>query len=712
MRNRLILAVVTGGLLLLAPRLHSQEADSTALPLQEQIMAQMEAVTEALDLNLDFSDLIDAYQYYAENKVNLNGDEVTELRNIYLINDFQLKNLLEYRKRYGPFLSVYELALVEGFDDQTLDILIPISTATPVAKKSPLKVRNIPRYGRHQLISRLERNLNSQLGYQEISDSALYKKPNSRYLGSKEKVYVKYQFNYRNRIRAGVTMDKDAGEVFFKKRVNDSLQRLLGDKLKNGFDFYSAHAYIADMGVLRSLAIGDYHLAFGQGLTLWSGLSFGKSTVPTQVMRYGSGVKPNTSVNESFFLRGGAATFGWKFLELSMFYSDKKVDARLSETDTASLENVVITSLYETGLHRTVGELVGKGVIGQQLSGGHLAFKTKKLEIGYTLHQTRLEASLWPALKPYTLFRLRADRLTNQGVDWKWVLPRFVFFGELSKSDNGGKAGLAGVQAQPAGFVSVTLLWRHFEKEYQNLFGNAFSESNSTNNESGLYAGVTASLAPGWKVSAYADYFRFDWLRFATDAPSNGFDYFVQTDYRINRNADLYFRFRSKQKMTNDNGPWNAIDFIVPERRNTYRLHFNYRVSRSFTLKNRAELVSYQRSENDPQYGFLIYQDIIYRPAGKPFDLNLRYALFDADSYDARLYAYESDVLYAFSIPAFSGKGSRVYLVGKYKITSQLDIQARLAHTWYDNKVKVGSGLEEIDGNSKTDFKLQLRWKF
>ncbi len=712
MSRKLFLATLGIGMLLLTHRVKGQGVDSTALPLNEQIMAQMEAIAEALDANLDFSDLVDNYQYYAENKINLNGDEVAELRNLYLINEFQLKTLMEYRKRYGAFLSIYELALVEGFDDQTLDVILPIITATAVTKKTPLKVRNIARYGKHQLISRLERNLNQQLGYQDIDDSSLYLKPNSRYLGGSEKVYVKYQFNYRNRIRAGLTMDKDAGEVFLKNRVNDSLQRLLGKKLKNGFDFYSAHAYLSDMGFVKSLALGDYHIAFGQGLTMWSGLSFGKSTIPTQVMRYGAGIKPNTSVNESFFLRGGAAAFAWKTLELSLFYSDKNVDANILEGDTSSLETRVITSLYETGLHRTPNELLSKGAIGQQLAGGHFAFKAKNFELGYTLHQTRLEAPFWPAMKPYTYFRFRSDRLLNQGLDWKWVLPRLVFFGELSQSDNGANAGIAGIQAQPAGFMSVTVLWRHFEKDYQNLFSNAFSEGNATNNESGLYAGITASLAPGWKVSAYADYFRFGWLRYTTDAPSNGFDYFVQTDYRINRNADAYFRFRSKQKMTNDNDPWNVIDFIVPEKRNTYRFHLNYSVSRSFTLKNRLELVSYQRANQEKKYGFLVYQDIIYRPTGKPFDLNFRYTLFDADSYDARLYAYESDVLYSFSIPAFSGKGSRVYLVGKYKLSSKFDIQARIAHSWYDDKSKVGSGLEEIDGNSKTDLKVQIRWKF
>ncbi|KAF0130753.1 MAG: hypothetical protein FD155_1563 [Bacteroidetes bacterium] len=690
----------------------AQETDTTGRYLTEKITAQIESITESLDANLDFSDLVESYYYHAENKININGPDADELRNLYLISDFQLQSLKNYLKKFGPLISIYELPLIEGFDDQTVELLTPIIDVSSQSTSGRLKPKQIAKWGRHQIITRMERNLNEQIGYQPTDDSSLWEKPNSRYLGSKEKIYAKYGFNYRNRVRAGVTMDKDAGEVFFKQNVNDSLQSLVGSKLKNGFDFLSAHAFIADVGIVKAVALGDYHLSFGQGITMWSGLSHGKSTVPTQVMRYGRGLKPNSSVNESYFLRGGAATLGWKAFELTVFYSNKKIDANAESADTLSNDDYYVTSLQESGLHRTVSELSDKGTLSQQLYGGRFAYRSKKFEIGYTMHQTMLGTTLFPRTYPYSQFRFQSDRLMNQGIDWRWVNPHVIFFGELGMSDNGAMAGIAGLATQPAGFVSLTLAYRHYEKEYQNLFSNAFSESSSTANESGIYAGISASLAPGWKVSAYADQFKFQWLRFSTDAPSNGFDYFVQSDYRISRKADLYVRFRTKQKMINDNNPWNAIDFIIPETKNSYRFHINYTVSPSITFKNRAELISYKKGNEENDYGFIIYQDIIYRPENKPFELNFRYAVFDADSYDARLYAYESDVLYAFSIPAFSEKGSRAYLLFKLKAFKNVDFWARVAHTWYDNRSEIGSGLDVIEGNSKTDLKIQVRWKF
>ncbi|PKP53310.1 MAG: hypothetical protein CVT92_04685 [Bacteroidetes bacterium HGW-Bacteroidetes-1] len=689
-----------------------QSADSLNRSLTEQIATQIERIAETLDETLDYTDLLDSYYYYSENKINLNSNDVEELRNMYLISAFQLEKLRLYLKQYGAMLSVYELPLVEGFDEQTIALLLPIITVSEQSRSAGMNPKNVLKWGRHQLLVRMERSLDEQEGYKPIDDSALWAKPNSRYLGSPEKFYARYAFNYRNKVRAGLTMEKDAGEVFFANNVNDSLQKLAGDKIRNGFDFMSAHVYISDIGFVKALALGDYHLAFGQGLTLWSGLAFGKSTEPSSVMKYGLGIKPNTSVNESYFLRGGAVTFGWKNIELTTFYSHKNLDANVDLTDSVSNEIYTITSLQETGLHRTVNELSKKGTISQTLMGGRLAFRSKRLELGYTLHQTRLNAILMPRIYPYNQFRFQNDALINQGVDFRLVYPSVIFFGEMSRSDNGGMAGIAGFTAQPAGFVSVTIAYRNYQRDYQNLFSNAFSESTLTNNETGIYAGISAGLAPGWKLSAYADYFTFPWLRFATDAPSYGYDYYAQLDHRISRTSSMYLRFRTKRKMTNDNDPWNSIDPLVNYTKNTLRFHINYSVSESFSFKNRAELISYDQQSQDESYGFVIYHDILFRPTSKPFELTFRYAVFDTDTYGSRVYMYENDVLYAFSIPAFYQKGTRMYLLFKLKAHKNLDVWARIAQTWYSDRNTIGSGLDLIEGNTKTDLKLQFRWKF
>ena len=59
-----------------------------------------------------------------------------------------------------------------------------------------------------------------------------------------------------------------------------------------------------------------------------------------------------------------------------------------------------------------------------------------------------------------------------------------------------------------------------------------------------------------------------------------------------------------------------------------------------------------------------------------------------------------------------AGRGSRAYILIKYDLGRNTDIWLRLAQTYYTDRQVVGSGLEEIDGNTRTEMKFQIRYKF
>jgi hypothetical protein len=101
-----------------------------------------------------------------------------------------------------------------------------------------------------------------------------------------------------------------------------------------------------------------------------------------------------------------------------------------------------------------------------------------------------------------------------------------------------------------------------------------------------------------------------------------------------------------------------------------------------------------------------------YKPEKLPVTLTMRYALFQADGYDARIYTYETDVLYSYSVPAFYDKGSRFYAILKFDVGRRIDLWLRYAVTYYSNRNVIGSGLTEIQGNKRSEVKAQLRMKF
>ena len=103
-----------------------------------------------------------------------------------------------------------------------------------------------------------------------------------------------------------------------------------------------------------------------------------------------------------------------------------------------------------------------------------------------------------------------------------------------------------------------------------------------------------------------------------------------------------------------------------------------------------------------------MFQDVTYKPFGSKLTANTRFAWFNTTNYSSRIYAYESDVLYAFYMPAYYGKGMRCYLNVGYQPLEKIKLWLRLARTTYFNEQEILSGLDKIEANHKTEVKLQV----
>ena len=532
-------------LLLFSMGIHAQESDTTKTQNVEFITDQLENIAQKTDMNLDYSDLIDDYLFYSKNPINLNSSDVSKLLELQLLSENQFQNLAVYKEKYKQLYSIYELKYVPGFDAESIKRLAPFVVVDVVKERQALSVKKVFKYGSHQFLLRFQQVLETQLGYQTPADSA-WLRPGSIYLGTPQKLYARYAFNYKNKIRFGFTMEKDAGEVFLKNTLSDSVMKLVGNKVTNIFDFYSAHVYVADIGILKEAVIGDYHLEFGQGLTLWTGLAFGKSSESITIKRFARGIRPNTSANENRFFRGAAVTLGLKGFSITGFYSQNKADASIAGSGLITEET--INSIQETGMHRTINELLSKDAIDIQAYGGRISYKRRFFEIGATAYQTNLSAKLLLDDKLYKLFNFQGNSLTNYGFDLNLNFQKFNFFGEFSASSNGGLAGIAGLNTFLSDRFIFTLVYHDYGKEYQNLFTNPFAESSAIANEKGIYFGFRALLASRWRLSGYVDYFQFPWLKYRTHSPSYGRDYLLQIDYNPSRKTNMYFRYRYKQK--------------------------------------------------------------------------------------------------------------------------------------------------------------------
>jgi hypothetical protein len=154
-----------------------------------------------------------------------------------------------------------------------------------------------------------------------------------------------------------------------------------------------------------------------------------------------------------------------------------------------------------------------------------------------------------------------------------------------------------------------------------------------------------------------------------------------------------------------------ATNFVMVIPRENLRVHFSYAVSPKFSFRSRVDLLWYDKENVAAEKGLLIYTEGNVKCNSK-LSGNLRLQYFGTDGYNSRIYTYESDVLYSYSVPAFFDKGFRYYSNLHYDWTKRFSSSIRWAQTLYKNKETVGSALDEIDGNKRSEVKLQLQYYF
>lgn len=651
----------------------------------------IENIAANSDEELDYTDLLEKFNELFDKPINLNKASKNDLEQLHLLSDYQIQNLLVYRKESGLIYSFYELRLLDGFNYSILQKIIPFVSIEIDSQLIKLPQRS---KAKHFILLRTQRTLENEKGYKSYhfeDDIPTNSESKSEYLGKEWKYYTRYKYNSpQKNIKFGFTAENDAGEPFFKN-INSK-----------GFDFYSAFAEYKGKGKIRQINLGDYHMKFGQGLSLWSGLGSRKSTFTTQNAKRLQGIKSYHSTDENLFFRGAAVKINaLKNINLTAFASLKKRDA--------SIENNLTKSIINTGLHRTYNETEQKDKLDEKIWGGTLLFNLYKIEFGTSFIKSYFSPELTDKVDKITkVYDFSGKENYNLSAHYETRYNKIHLYGEIAKSKSGGTAILQGLNLQAHSQLSLEFIYRKYDKNYHALYGNAFGEQSGTQNEEGFYFGAEFHPYPKWTILAYYDLYEFPWLKYRASSPTTGRDYLYQIEFNPTKEVSVYFRYKNEKKPENSND--KKIQTPIDVSKKQYRLHLSAKLNENWEIRNRLELSEFNKSSKEN--GYLIYQDIIYKHSKLPFTTSIRYALFDTDSYNSRIYAYENDILYAFSIPAYFDKGSRFYFNFRYKFNRSTSLYLRYAHTQYSNSKIIGSGNSEILGDTKSEIKLQLKLSF
>ena len=640
---------------------------------------QLENVSEE---NMEEDALLQQLEFFQKHPLNLNNATANDLYLLRFLTGLQIHNLLQYRLRFGKLLSVYELQAVPSFDLPTIKKLLPYITVGDIRKVKET-FRSRLHGGSSYALGRISRVLEPSKGYNANL--------RTHYLGNRNHMQFRYSYQYKNLLYYGMVADKDAGEQFFKGAQ------------KAGFDFYSVHFFARDLGTLKALALGDYTLNLGQGLIQWHSLAFGKSAEVINIKRQAAVLLPYRSAGEFYFNRGAAATFQWRAIQATTFVSYKKFSGNLIGD---SLDR--FSSFAVSGYHRTRLEVADRHKIGHFTYGGNLSFQNRSLKIGVNAITHNFSLPLQKRDEPYNHFALAGKSHSLASIDYSYTLKNVHFFGELAADNKLNKAVVQGAMVSLDPKLDFSFLYRNIAKGFQSPFGNAFTESTLPANEYGLYSGLLLRPSSSWQFAAYADLYAFPFLKYRVSSPSRGWDYLAQLTYVPQKKTEVYLRYRIENKPLN--GAGQTLNFPVDHVRKNLRFHLATQVNRQVSLKARTEMVWFTKDRQGEE-GILTYLETGYEPSAK-LKGNFRLQYFETGGYDSRIYAYESDVLYSFSIPGFFDKGYRYYLNISYHSGEKLTLWIRLAQTRYLNKTVIGSALDQINGRYKTDVRIQLRYRF
>ncbi len=650
---------------------------------------QLENQTDADQGETEDDAYLQELEQFRKNPINLNTADADELKQLRIITDLQIANLISYRNLLGRLIHVYELQAIPSWDVNTIRKLLPfVTTATALSLGEEASKRFSG--GEHSLLLRVSQVLEKAEGFDQST-------PGTKYTGSPQKILFRYRYTYKNLLQFGLVGDKDAGEEFFKGAQ------------KKGFDFYSFHFFARKIGIIQSLALGDFSVNMGQGLIQWQGLAFKKSADVMGVKRQAAVLRPYSSAGEFYFHRGGGITIKKGKLEGTVFASFRKLSANFV-ADTVNNEDF-ISSFLTSGYHRTSSENADRNNLTQTAFGGNIIYRGKKWQVGVNGIYYHFSLPVQKRDEPYNLYAISGSSWYNFSVDYSYTYKNLHWFGEAAADKNSNKAFINGLLVSVDPRVDISFVQRTINKAYQSINGNAFTESTYPANETGFYTGISIRPAIGWRLDAYADIYKFPWLKYLVDAPSHGKDFLAQLTFTPNKQVEMYTRFRNETKQSNQSDNTTVTNFLVSIPKQNWRTQISYKVNPAVTLRNRIEVLWYNKDVNK-ETGFLSFFDFVYKPMLKPFSGTIRLQYFETDSYDSRIYAYENDVLYSYSIPAFYDKGFRYYININYDLGKKLSFWLRWAQTIYPDKTSIGSGLDEIPGNRRSELKIQARWLF
>ena len=648
----------------------------------------MEEVLEDLSVNNDINNSVNSLNWENEleelsnrlqEPVNLNSATREQLEQFPFLSDIQIEHLLAYIYIHGQMETIYELQLVEELDRQTIQYLLPFVCIKAINNEPAFRwktmLKDAGRYGKNEVLTRLDIPFYKRKGYEHT------------YLGPSVYNSVKYTFRYRDQLYAGGVAEKDAGEPFAALHN------------RYGYDYYSFYLLLQNCGRLKSLAVGNYRLSFGQGLVMSTDYLMGKTIYASSFNNRSTGIKRHSSTDEYNYFRGVATTVALtKRLSVSAFYSHRNMDGVVTDGE--------ITSVYKTGLHRSRKEADKKNLLTSQLTGGNVSYQQNHIRLGITGVYYVFNRPYEPELTGYSKYNIHGNHFYNLGIDYAYRWRRFSFQGETAIGKQGW-ASLNRLQYSPVQDIQFMLIHRFYSYDYWAMYAHSFGEGSTVQNEQGYYVGLETTPFSHWRFFVSFDLFSFPWKKYRINKPSRGTDGLIQATFTPRTNLSMYLKYRYKQKERDLTGSKGTLTLPIFHHQLRYRL--NYSLNDVFSSRTTLDYNHFHSQDRAATKGYQVTQMISSQLPWTRLFADVQGSYFCTDDYDSRVYVSEKGLLYTFYTPSFQGRGFRCAVRLRYELNKHWLFITKFGETIYLNRNEIGSGNDLIYGNKKADIQMQQR---
>lgn len=620
-------------------------------------------------------DYYERLQQLADHPIDLNHTNREDLEQLPFLSAQQVMDIMEYLDRYGPMRSMNELKMIRSLDYRQTTLLPFFVYVGEVIREEPRfpSLQNIINYGKHTVTA---------TGHVPFYER---KGDKNGYLGYRYRHSLRYAFSYGDYVKAGIIGAQDAGEPFFANRN------------KTGYDTYSYYIQLKKLGILENAIIGKYKIGAGMGLVLNTSFRLGKLATTQNLGRQSNTLRAHSSRSESDYFQGAAAIIRLsKPLRLTAFASYRPVDATLNDDGTAA---TIITS----GYHRTPKEIEKKYNTHLSAFGGSIGYRQNGLHLGANIVYSGIDRTLCPDTKTiYRRYYPQGDDFLNASLDYGYTHYRFSVSGETAVNKAGALATINALSIQPSGNLSLVAIQRFYSYKYNGLYAHGFGNSSHTQNESGLYLGLSWSPLARLHLQGYADYAYSPYPRYQVSKPSHTWDLLLQGTWQW-RKWNLQARHRARLQQKDDSNK-----MLIPHNEQRSRLSITYTTDAGWVSKTQVDYA--HTTFQETTQGWMVSQHTGYQQDTWQASLSLGY--FDTDGYATRIYLYERQLQHEFTFPSFYGNGLRLALYAHVSLSDHLRLATRLGYTNYFDRSSIGTSLQEIAQSHTTDLDLQLRWKF